>query len=393
MKIAVVGGGPSGLFCATLVKTRRPDWSVTVLEQNRADATFGFGVVLADTGLARLRTAAPETLDRLMARMVFSDRQAIVHGTTPTLLHRTRSGGAVTRLDLLAILQEAALGAGVDVRFGVRIQHPDELAAHGLADADVVIGADGINSVIRGALEQDFGTTRSSLTNHFAWYGTDRVFEHSALVFRPLAGGAAVAHYYPYSATRSTFVAEIDDGAWHAMGLADMTDAGRQAFFEQLFAPELEGHGLISNNSNWRQFPVIRNQAWSSGRHVLVGDAHASAHFSIGSGTRIAMEDSLVLADSLVTEGEAQAGLARFAAVRGPEKAKLIGASERSYLWYENMARWLSRYTPKQFVYAFMMRTGRVDDARLAAEFPALYEALRDEIPAAQALIAGNEAS
>jgi|SRR5579871_1358372 len=386
MKIAVVGGGPSGLFCAALIKKRQPDWTVSVLEQNKPDATFGFGVVLADSGLARLRAADAEILDALTARMVFSDRQAIVHEDVPILVQRPGTGGAIARLDLLSILQRSARDAGVDLRFGVRIEHPGELALHGLGEADVVIAADGINSVIRQAFSEQFGTTRSVLTNHFAWYGTAKVFQHGALVFRRLDGGAAVAHYYPYCATGSTFVAEIDDGAWRAAGMETMSDDDRRRFFEKVFAPELDGYPLVSNNSTYRQFPVIRNREWFAGKHVLLGDAHTSAHFSIGSGTRIAMEDALVLAESLACgTGSVAERLRRFAAVRGPEKAKLIGASERSYLWYERMSEWLDRYTPKQFVYAFMTRTGRVDDVRLAADFPELYAALRDEIPAAHA--------
>ena len=384
MKIAIVGGGPSGLFCATLIKKRRPDWPVVVLEQNLPDATFGFGVVLADTGLARLRAADPRILDRLSEKMVFSDRQAIVHESTPILIKRPGTGGAIARLDLLSILQQSARECGVDLRFGVRLDQPGELDRHGLGDAEVVIGADGINSNVRQSLAEPFGTTRSSLTNHFAWYGTHKVFAHAALVFRSVPGGAAVAHYYPYCGTGSTFVAEIDEGGWRTLGMDAMSDDQRRAFFEATFAPELEGFPLISNNSTWRQFPVIRNRAWFAGQHVLLGDAHTSAHYSIGSGTRIAMEDALVLADALAGGvGTAAERLAHFAAVRGPEKAKLIGASERSYLWYERMAEWLGRYTPKQFVYAFMTRTGRVDDARLALDFPELYATLRDEIPAA----------
>jgi len=389
VKIAVIGGGPSGLFCATLIRKRRPDWPVVVLEQNRPDATFGFGVVLADTGLARLQAADPATIDRLVQKMVFSDRQAIVHQTDPILVKRPGTGGAITRLDLLAILQESARASGVEVRFGARIEHPGELERHGLGDSDLVIGADGIHSVVRQAFAAEFGTTRSSLTNHFAWYGTERVFPHAALVFRRVPGGAAVAHYYPYCAARSTFVAEIDHGGWQHLGMEEMSDDERRRFFEATFAAELDGFPLISNNSNWRQFPVIRNRAWSAGRHVLLGDAHASAHFSIGSGTRIAMEDAGALAEALTAEtGSVADRLERFAALRGPQKAKLIDASERSYLWYERMAEWLDRYTPKQFVYAFMTRTGRVDDARLAADFPELYATLRDEIPTARATLA-----
>jgi len=240
-----------------------------------------------------------------------------------------------------------------------------------------VVGADGINSVIRRQFADGFGTTQNSLTNHFAWFGTKRVFESPALVFRKYAGGHFVAHYYAYSDEMSTFVAECDDTTWRNVGLAEMTDDERQALFERIFAPEMAGQGLISNKSIWRQFPVIRNAHWVYGRHVLIGDALASAHFSIGSGTRIAMTDASALADALLgCEGDVAAALAAFESNHAPQKAKLIAASERSYTWYEDIAKWMEAYTPEEFVYEFMTRTGRVDEERLRKEFPALMQRL-----------------
>lgn len=382
MKIAIVGGGPSGLYCATLVKKRHPEWLVSVIEQNAADATFGFGVVLGDAGLSQILEADALIHRQLIAKMTFNRRQHIVQRETPVLIKHPTNGGAIARIDLLSILQSAALDAGVDVRFGTRIEHPDDLARHGLADADVIIGADGVNSVVRTAFEPQFGTTRSSLSNHFAWFGTSKVFATSALVFRRHKGGAFVAHYYPYCATGSTFVAECDHATWTALGMDRMSGDQCKSLFEEVFAPELDGHPLMSNNSAWRQFPVIRNLRWNAGRHVLIGDAQTSAHFSIGSGTRIAMEDAIALADAL-TAGHDDASVAsrlqHFADTRGPQKDKLIGASERSYLWYERIDEWIDRYTPHEFIYAFMKRTGRMTDERLAAQYPELFELIRPD--------------
>jgi 2-polyprenyl-6-methoxyphenol hydroxylase-like FAD-dependent oxidoreductase len=386
VKIAVVGGGPSGLYCALLVKKRRPGWTVVVVEQNASDATFGFGVVLGDSGLSRIRAADADVHARLVAKMTFNGRQHIVQRETPVLIKHPTSGGAIARIDLLHVLQAAAAEAGVDVRYGTRVDSPDQLADHGLGDADVVIGADGINSVVRAAHEAEFGTTRSFLTNHFAWFGTDRVFQHGALVFRRHQGGSFVAHYYPYCATGSTFVAECDDATWKLLGMERMTGDECKTLFEEVFARELDGHALISNNSNWRQFPVVRNRQWLVGRNVLLGDAQASAHFSIGSGTRIAMEDSIALAEALTgaADGTPVATLLQaFADTRGPEKTKLIGASERSYLWYERIGEWIDRYTPHEFIYAFMTRTGRMNDARLAAQYPELFQLIRPQGQAA----------
>ena len=373
MKIAVIGGGPAGLYAAMLIKKRQPSWSLDVYEQNPEGATFGFGVVLADTGLNRLRAADAASHDRLVAAMVFNDCQAIVHQRTPVVLKRPKGGGAITRIELLKILGEAARDAGVVVHAATRIDHPDKFA-----DADLIIGADGVNSVVRSGLESAFGTTRSTLNNHFVWYGTDRAFDNPALVFRRERGGAFVAHYYPYTTSHSTFVAECDHATWQALDMEAMSNEAREALVLDVFAEELTGHTLITSGSSWRQFPVIRNREWVAGKHVLIGDAHMSAHFSIGSGTRIAMEDSIALADALTeTSIPVAERLARFSARRGAEKARLIGASERSYLWYEEIDEWIKRYTPHQFIYAFMTRTGRVDNDRLAQQFPELFAELR----------------
>ncbi|MES2508328.1 MAG: FAD-dependent monooxygenase [Pseudomonadota bacterium] len=380
MKIAIVGGGPSGLYLAILVKRRQPSWPVSVIEQNVADSTFGFGVVLADSGLARIQAADPQVYDKLIAKMTFTGCQTINLKEQPIDINHPAKGGAIARIDLLHALQETAAEAGVDVRFGQRIAHPDELARLGLGDADVIVGADGVNSVVRAAHEEGFGTQRSFLTNHFAWFGTQKVFDKSALVFREYQGGAFIAHYYPYCDTGSTFVAECDHATWLKLGLEAMTDDERQQLFEKIFAPELAGEKLISNNSNWRQFPVTHNQHWTVGNCVLIGDAQTSAHFSIGSGTRIAMEDSIALAEALTEsapagspEPTALQRLATFAARRGPEKDKLLTASRKSYLWYEDIGQWMQRYTPFEFIHAFMTRTGRMGNDRLAQQYPELF--------------------
>ncbi|KQW64904.1 FAD-dependent monooxygenase [Variovorax sp. Root411] len=383
MKISIVGAGPSGLYLSILIKHRCPHWDIKIVEQNAADSTFGFGVVLAEAGLSRLRAADAPTHDALVEKMIFTTHQIITTRETPISIRRPNAGGgAIARIDLLQILQKEATDAGVQIEFGVRVQDMADLDAAGLSDADVIVGADGINSSLRTACESQFGTTRESLTNHFAWFGVGKAFPTAALVFREHRGGAFIAHYYPYSESNSTFVAECDDATWQTFGMAAMTAEQRQQLFEEVFAPELDGHALISNNSTWRQFPVIRNARWAAGKVVLIGDAETSAHFSIGSGTRIAMDDAIALADALVNDGDDAAvtaveRLARFAASRGPEKLKLIAASEKSYRWYESIGEWMKRYTPYEFIYAFMTRTGRIDEGRLAAAYPELMQQIK----------------
>lgn len=377
MKIVIVGGGPSGLYLGLLLKRGAPHWQVDVVEQNLPGATFGFGVVLADTGLLQLQDADAASYEALCAAMRYNDRQVIVQREQPIEVRLNVRGGAIPRLTMLQILEEHAQAAGVRVHFGRRIESTDELAMLGLTDADVVVGADGVNSVLRRQHADAFCTTQRSLTNHFAWYGTRRVFEAPALVFRKRDGGHFVAHYYAYSDTMSTFVAECDDATWLRLGLDRRSDDERQALFEDIFAAELAGEKLVSNKSIWRQFPVVRNAHWTHGHHVLIGDALASAHFSIGSGTRIAMTDSIALAKALLNcDGDAAAGLVAFERDHAPQKQKLIAASEQSYNWYERMADWMDQLSPEDFVYQFMTRTGRIDNERLQAEFPDLMRRL-----------------
>ncbi|GAA7771263.1 MAG: monooxygenase [Burkholderiaceae bacterium] len=368
MKVAIIGGGPSGLFLSILLKERMAQVDIDVFEQNPEDATFGFGVVLADTGLSNLRAASPIVVDRLAKAMRFNDQHSIVSHEHPIVMRKPGAGGgAIPRISLLSVLQQRAKELGVRVTYNKRIADFDAL------DADLVVGADGIGSQLRTANEAAFGTTRRTLTNHFAWFGVAKPFASPALVFRKYEGGYFVAHYYPYSDSMSTFVAECDHQTWVDFGMEEMSAEARQALFETVFAPELTGHGLVSNNSIWRQFPVIINANWHVGKQVLIGDALTSAHFSIGSGTRIAMEDAMALADAIVAHpDDVPAALEQYEAVRKPEKAKLISASEASYNWYERIREWMDLPTPHEFVFRFMTRTGRIDAERLRAQFPAL---------------------
>lgn len=368
MKIAIIGGGPSGLFLAILLKERLAEVDIDIYEQNPEDATFGFGVVLADTGLSNLRAASPAVVDELARAMRFSDRHSIVSHEHPITMKRPGAGGgAIPRIRLLQILQARAR------ELGVRITYNQRISDFPAIDADLVVGADGVNSQLRGANEAGFGTRRHSLTNHFAWYGVEKPFPNPALVFRKYEGGYFVAHYYPYSDSMSTFVAECDHRTWLDFGMELMTQEVRQALFEKIFATELGGYRLVSNNSVWRQFPVIVNDTWHVGNQVLIGDALASAHFSIGSGTRIAMEDAIALAEAIVASpDDVQAALRRYDARRRPEKAKLISASEASYNWYERIREWMDLPTAHEFVFRFMTRTGRVDLNRLREQYPNL---------------------
>jgi 2-polyprenyl-6-methoxyphenol hydroxylase-like FAD-dependent oxidoreductase len=368
MKIAIMGAGPSGLFLAILLKQGLKSVDIQVYEQNPRDATFGFGVVLADTGLANLQAAAPDVCRKLIGAMRFSDKHTVSTRDHPVVIQRPgQGGGAIPRIALLSILQEQAEALGIEVAYDTRCTDYDRL------DADLIVGADGVNSNLREAHGTAFGASRYYLSNHFAWYGVGKAFPNPALVFRKYRGGYFVAHYYPYSESMSTFVAECDHRSWQELGMEAMSEDARKSLFEEVYAPELDGHALISNNSSWRQFPVVRAENWYADNKVLVGDALNSAHFSIGSGTRIAMEDSIALAHALqACTTDLPAALQRYVRSRKPQKQKLIRASEASFNWYENVRNWMDAYTPYEFVLSFMTRTGRVDAARLRKQYPEL---------------------
>jgi len=363
LTVTVIGGGPSGLYFAYLFKKSSPQSRVRVIEQNAPDATFGFGVVLADRGLERLEQADGESYRAFTRPMHRIKNQIIYHRGEAVLVDSTGYGGAIGRLTLLTVLRELCEKVGVELHFSTRVQS--------LPDAELIVGADGVNSVVRTAEEENFGMQVETLTNWFAWYGTRARFETPALNFRMHDGGHFVAHYYPYSDELGTFVAECDARTWTRLGLAAMTDEQRQHLVEKIFAEALQGKPLISNKSMWRNFPVVSTERWHAGKRVLLGDALNSAHFSIGSGTRIAMEDSIGLWEALNESDTVPQALQRFEQARRPAKQKLLEAACASYTWYEGFAEKMDALAPLDFTYDFMTRTGRMDDARLRTQHPA----------------------
>ena len=372
MRINVLGGGPAGLYFAYLAKSRRRELDIHVRERNAREATFGFGVVLAGRGLARLKAADAEIHARLMRIIHPLEDQEIVLEGVSTTIEGAPYGGAVERLRLLALLQDLCREVGVRVTYEDEVTGPSELE-----DADLVVGADGANSTLRRF--GDFGTRSTRLSNAFAWYGAQRAHDRPSLSFRTGAGGAFCAHYYPYADDMCTFVMECDGAAWGGE-FGRMGDAARQAFVEELYADELHGGPLISNASRWSHFEAVRNARWVDGRAVLIGDAARRAHFSIGSGTRIAMEDAIALASALEEEADVAGALARYVEARKPSADKLIDAARESYTWYEDMgAHMAAADGVLGFALDYLTRTSRVDLARVAADFPAFLRAVEAE--------------
>ncbi len=368
MKIAIVGGGPSGLYFAYLMKKRDPDSHVRVFEQNPPDATYGFGVVFSDMALPYFEEADEDSFKAIIGAIKAWDNHTIVRHDERVTIDGVNFSG-IARLDLLRILQGFCRRVGVDIDYETRIETLDELTGY-----DAVVGADGVNSVVRALGAPHFATKIYELTNRFAWYGTEALFETVTLTFRPVESGAIVAHHYPYNDTMSTFLVECDLAAWEGEGLDRMNDEARLAYAERVFAPDLGGHKLISNNTTWRRFPVITNENWVHGNMVLIGDALRSAHFSIGSGTRLAMEDAIALWRAFGEAGsDVQAALAGYEAARRPIVEKMIAAARASFEWYEDMASKM-HLSPVELAHDYMLRSGRIDDARLRRLAPRLME-------------------
>jgi benzoate-CoA ligase family protein len=367
---------------ALLAKRRRPDDEIVIVEQNPPDATFGFGVVFSQGALGFLERDEPEIHRALAGEMESWAVQKIVHRDEPVAIDGN-GFSAVARLTLIGLLQGLAQERGVRMEFGRALE---SLTA--FEGFDLVVGADGVNSVVRRLHSESFEPRIEHLTNKFAWYGTEQAFECLTLTFRTNQHGAFVAHHYRYSPGMSTFIVECDAATWYRAGLDRMTDDESRVYCERVFAPDLGGHRLLSNRSIWRNFPLLYCRNWTVDNVVLIGDALRTGHFSIGSGTRLAFEDAIALERALATAGDdAAEALELFEHERRPVVDKLVSAANKSSFWYERFADKL-RLEPWELAYDYMTRSGRMSDERLretAPVFMSMVESRRRADPAAHA--------
>jgi 2-polyprenyl-6-methoxyphenol hydroxylase-like FAD-dependent oxidoreductase len=369
-EIEILGAGPAGLYAAILFKRAMPRARVRVLEQNPPDATFGFGVVFSERALDFLAADDPETHELLTPHMENWRNITLVHQGQSIAIDGV-GFSAIGRLALLQLLQERARALGVELQFGERV------AALGDLQADLIVGADGIHSVVRGTDPVAFEPGLEWFGNRFAWFGTPRRFETLTQTFVLTRHGALNAHHYRYSADMSTFIVEVDPATFDAAGFEAMTEEESARTCAAIFSDALGGAPLVTNQSLWRRFPLLWCERWVAGNVALVGDAAHTAHYSVGSGTRLALEDAIALVNAVVEHADLADGLAAYQARRPPVARKIVDAAKTSATWYETYPARMG-LAPYPFALDYIMRSGRIDMARLerlSPRFVAAYEA------------------
>ncbi len=346
MRITIIGGGPAGLYFAILMKKRNAADEITIYERNGPDDTFGWGVVFSGKTLANLRAADAESHAEITKEFEAWDNVDVVHRDEKISIHGNSFSG-IARLRLLKILQRRAEELGVEVRFRTEVQDLEPLRR----DCDLFVGADGVNSTVRLRYADRFKPNLDARRHRYIWYGTNQLFHGLTLTFRENEAGTFAAHSYKFSKTTSTFIVECDPRTWERAGFATMSDDKTRDYLGNVFNTDLNGNRLLSNNSRWINFLLVKNTMWFFENVVLIGDALHTAHFSIGSGTKLAMEDAIVLAQSNSLED--------FTSTRRPVIETFQAAAFESMKWFENAAQYM-HLTPVELALSCMTRSGRV---------------------------------
>ncbi len=359
MKISVIGGGPGGLYFALLVKKEWPEYAVTVYERNRPDDTFGFGVVFSDETLGIFRDYDEPSYEAIRRNFAYWDDVEIVFKRRAFRAAGNGFAGC-SRKSLLLLLQERCRELGVEMIFEYEFE-PAQLADEPFSGSDLIVAADGINSKIRAAFEDDFRTTVDHRENMFCWLGSTREFDAFKYFFRETQRGPIVAHCYQYEPGGSTWVIELSEETWRGLGFDRLDDTKAEHIppIEEIFADVLGEHRLLDNRSLWRKFPMIRNDSWVRDNIVLVGDAKATAHYSVGSGTKLAMEDAIGLLEAMRENDSVGALLGRYQESRQDEVGKIQHSADVSLQWFEAMdLHW--NLAPEQFAFGVMSRSKQI---------------------------------
>lgn len=369
MRIAIIGGGPGGLYAAILLKNADPAHDITVVERNPPDATYGWGVVFSDQTLGSLREADPETHRQITDRFARWDAIEVRYrGEVIRVGGNTFAG--LSRKALLGILQRRCAALGVRMIFNREVS---DLSL--FADSDLIVAADGYNSVVRKTYADHFRPTLVQHPRKYVWLGTDLLPDAFTFIVRDTEHGLFEATIYPHDAETSTVVVEVDEGPWRRAGLHRASEADTIAFCQELFAEDLGRHGLLSNKSEWINFATIKNATWHYRKIVLLGDAAHTAHFTIGSGTKLAMEDAIALAEAFRRHRDVEAALRYYGQGREPAVERAQEAAQESYAWYEALGRYAG-FEPIQFAFAFITRSGRITHENLRVRDPRFVEAV-----------------
>ncbi|PYS46987.1 MAG: monooxygenase [Acidobacteria bacterium] len=374
MRINVIGGGPAGLYFALLMKKQKRAHEIRVMERNAPDDTFGWGVVFSDKTLSYLKEADEETYTQITDSFETWDNVDVVHRGRKITIRGNRFSG-IARIKLLQILQRRCQELQVDLRFSTEVSDVDDLKA----ESDLLVGADGINSTVRQRYSARFMPELSVRKNKYIWYGTNQLFHGLTLTFRETKAGVFAAHSYKFNKTTSTFIVECDAETWKRAEFEKMSDAETRLYLAEVFRDDLNSHPLLSNNSKWINFVNVRNEHWSHRNIVLLGDALHTAHFSIGSGTKLALEDAIALSKCFQSTGDVREALSEFERVRKPVIEEYQEAAYESLIWFEN-AKDHMHLDPLPFAYSLMTRSKRVDYESLKRrdpEFIASYEKVK----------------
>ena len=371
MKINIIGGGPAGLYFAILMKKADAAHQITIHERNGPNDTFGWGVVFSGKTLANLRAADAVSHAEITREFEAWDNVDVVHRDARVSIHGNSFSG-IARLQLLKILQRRAEELGVVIEFHSEIQDVESLRH----DCDLLLAADGVNSTVRLRYAEQFQPELDVRANSYIWYGTGQLFHGLTLTFRENNAGVFAAHSYKFNRTTSTFIVECDPQTWNNAGFESMSADKTLDYLGEVFAHDLNGHKLLSNNSKWINFLLVKNRNWFFENVILIGDALHTAHFSIGSGTKLAMEDAIALAESFQQTANVSDALEHFTQTRRPTIEDYQSAAFESMRWFENAASYM-HLSPMELAYVLMTRSGRVtydDLKRRVPEFINQYE-------------------